>query len=248
MQVRLRSWCMLHPMSVSDPAATIPRSPDRGRVASLAPIVVFDTAGPLVLYNVLKGNGFSDVSALVLSGILPSAGVLLAALRDRRLDAVGIVVLAGIVVGTVLGAATDNARLVLLEGSIPTAMFAVACLGSLATRRPLMFRFAHEFLGTETPKGRDFADRWRYPGFRHVFRLITIVWGVAYLAEAAARIVIVESTSTGNALTISKVMPIVVAGVLVAWMSAYGRRSRRKGEALGAAAAERGEAPPPMPD
>ena len=64
-----------------------------------------------------------------------------------------------------------------------------------------------------------------------------MVWGVTYLAEAAARIVIVETTSTGTALAVSKVMPYAVAGVLVLWMFLYGRHARRQGERMAAAAA-----------
>jgi hypothetical protein len=63
-----------------------------------------------------------------------------------------------------------------------------------------------------------------------------VVWGVAYLAEAAARVVIVEMTTTATALTVSKVMPYVVAAGLAGWMTAYGRRARREGERLAAAA------------
>ncbi len=57
------------------------------------------------------------------------------------------------------------------------------------------------------------------------------VWGVVYLAEAAARIVIVETQSAGTALTISKLLPYVVLAPLIAWMTIYGRRNRRKGRA-----------------
>ena len=63
-----------------------------------------------------------------------------------------------------------------------------------------------------------------------------MVWGVAYLAEAAARIIIVETTSTGTALTVSKVMPYVVGAAIVAWMIAHGRHARREGERLAAEA------------
>jgi hypothetical protein len=59
---------------------------------------------------------------------------------------------------------------------------------------------------------------------------------VAYLAEAAARVVIVETTSTANALAVSKVMPYAVAAALVGWMIAYGRRAKREGERLAATA------------
>jgi len=41
----------------------------------------------------------------------------------RRIDVVGVVVLLGIAVGTALGLASGSARLVLLEGSVPTAIF-----------------------------------------------------------------------------------------------------------------------------
>ena len=126
--------------------------------------------------------------------------------------------LAGIAVGTVLGLVSGNARLVLVEGSVPTAVFGLLCLGSLWSRRPLIFRFALEFMGADTPRGRDFEGLWRYHGFRHAFRLFTVVWGVAYLAEAAARVIIVETTSTATALTVSKVMPYAVGAVLAGWM------------------------------
>ena len=210
---------------------------NRSRLWSAAKIVVFDIAGPLVAYQLLRSAGLSAVSALVLSGVLPGIAVLGGLIRHRRLDAVGALVLAGIAVGTALGLLSGDARLVLVEGSVPTAVFGLLCLASLRSRRPLIFRFAHEFMGADTPRGREFDSLWQYPGFRHVFWLFTVVWGVAYLAEAAARIVIVETTSTGTALAVSKVMPYAVAGVLVAWMFLYGRHARRQGERLAAQAA-----------
>jgi hypothetical protein len=117
---------------------------DRGRFLPLAKIVVFDIAGPLMA-------GLSTVAALVLSGIFPALGVVLGVARDRRVEVFGIMVLLGIAVGTGLGLASDNARLVLLEGSVPTAAFGAVCLGSLWTKRPLMYRFALEFIGADTP-------------------------------------------------------------------------------------------------
>lgn len=228
----------------SDPAST---PADGGRLVPLAKIAIFDLVGPLVTYAVLRSAGMSTVGALILSGVFPAFGVLLGVTRDRRVDVFGVLVLVGIVVGTALALASGSARLVLLEGSVPTAVFGAVCIGSLWTARPLMYRFAIEFIGADTPKGRDFADNWRYIGFRHTFRVTTVVWGVAYLAEAMARIFIVESTPTGTALALSKVTPYAVAGVLAVWNVAYARRSRRTGERLGAAAHARGEVPPPMP-
>ena len=211
---------------------------NRNRFRSFAMIAVFDIAGPLVAYSLLRSAGLSTVSALVLSGAFPALGVAAGLIRHRRVDTIGVLVLAGIAVGTVLGLLSGNPRIVLIEGSVPTAVFGLLCLGSLWASRPLIYRFAIEFIGADTPKGRDFESLWRYPGFRRTFRLFTVVWGVAYLAEAAARVVIVETTSTGTALGVSKIMPYAVGAVLAGWMVLYGRRARREGERLAAAASQ----------
>ena len=209
---------------------------NRNHFLNLAMIAVFDIGGPIVAYSLLRSAGQSAVTALVLSGAFPALGVIVSLIRHRRADTIGVLVLAGIAVGTVLGLLSGDPRLVLVEGSVPTAVFGLLCIGSLWASRPLIYRFAIEFIGADTPKGRDFESLWRYPGFRHTFRLFTVVWGVTYLAEAAARIIIVETTSTSTALTVSKVMPYVVAAGIIAWMIAHGRRARREGERLAAEA------------
>ena len=198
-------------------------------------ILVFDLGGPLLAYSLLRSAGMSAVAALVISGVLPALGIGISALADRRLDVIGIVVLAGLLVGTLLGLTSHNARLYLLEGSVPSAVFALGCLLSLRLRRPLIFRLAVELLGPDTRKGRDVTAAWRYPGFRRAFRMITVAWGIAYLVEAGIRIAIVVTTSTGIALVCSKLIPYVFAVVLSAWTLVYGEHEKKKAERLASA-------------
>jgi len=195
-------------------------------------ILVFDLGGPLLAYSLLRSAGMSAVAALVLSGVLPALGIGISALADRRLDVIGIVVLAGLLVGTLLGLTSHNARLYLLEGSVPSAVFALGCLLSLRLRRPLIFRLAVELLGPDTRRAHDVTSAWRYPGFRRAFRMITVAWGAGYLVEAAIRVAIVVTTSTGIALVCSKLIPYVFAAVLSAWTLVYGEHEKRKAERL----------------
>lgn len=205
------------------------------RIRPIAKILVVDIAAPLVTYSVLRAAGLSTVTSLVLSGVIPAIGVAAGIIRKHRLDVIGALVLAGIVVGTVLGLVTHDPKLVLMEGSVPTAVLGVVCLVSLFTRRPLMFSFALEFTGPDTPNGREMSRLWQYEEFRRIFRVITTVWGVGFLLEAALRVIIVYGTSTGTALASSKVTPLVWAGALSVWTAAYGARQKRKGELLAAA-------------
>jgi hypothetical protein len=206
-----------------------------GRVRSIAMIVILDVAGPLAAYGLLRFAGMTPVTALLLSGVFPALGVTIGAIRNRRVDVVAALVLAGIVVGTALGLVSHSTRLPLVEGSVPTAVLGIACLGSLWARSPLMFSFALEFTGPDTAQGREMARLQQYAGYRRVFRVITVVWGVAFLFEAAMRVVIVYNTSTGTALAISKATPLLWAGVLSAWTAAYGARQKKKGERTAAA-------------
>jgi hypothetical protein len=218
--------------------------PATGRLRSLAVIVIFDVAAPLALYYALVHSaGLSTVTALLLSGVFPAAVVAIDAIRHHRLDVVGALVLAGIVVGTVLGLISHSARLVLVEGSVGTGVFGVACLGSLWTRRPLMYGLALEFTGPDTAQGREMTGLWQYEGFRRVFRVITAVWGVGFLLEAAVRVIIVYSTSTGTAFVGSQVTPFLWLAALSAWTVAYGRWRKRKGERLAASEAAQAAQP-----
>jgi hypothetical protein len=215
------------------PAGRLRRPPSRLR--QVAMIVVFDLGGPLLTYALLRHAGMSAVAALVISGVLPAVGIAAGALVDGRLDIIGVVVLAGIAVGTVLGLVSHNARLFLLEASVPSLAFALACLASLKAKKPLIYRFAVEILGPDTPKGRDVTGAWRYPGFRRAFQVITVAWGVGYLVEVAARIAIIETTSTGIALLSSKLLPYAFAAALSAWTFGYGEHEKRKAEHQAAA-------------
>jgi len=213
----------------SDARRTAGTTPAKGgQLRSIAMIVIFDVAAPLVAYKVLRSAGMTPVTALLLSGVFPALGVTIGAVRHRRLDTVGVLVLAGIATGTILGLISHSTRLLLVEGSVPTAIFGAACLGSLWARHPLMFSFAREFTGPDTAKGREMTRLWQYEGYRRIFRVITAVWGVAFLLEAALRVVIVYNTSAGTALVISKVTPFLFFGILTAWTVAYGAHHKRR--------------------
>jgi hypothetical protein len=194
---------------------------DRSRLGALAPIAVFDIAGPLAVYWLLRAAGTAEVTALIVSGILPAMGVAWGIIRHRRIDAIGSLVLVGIVVGTVVGLTTHSARLMLMEGSVPTAVFGLACLGSLLTAEPLLYRIALQTRGAGTAARRDLEARLSRPGMVRAFRIVSLVWGVTFLAEAVSRVLIVETTSASDALLVIKLMPYLVLGVLLRWMMGY---------------------------
>ena len=202
----------------------------------LTPVVVFDIAGPIVVQSVARSHGASLTVALALSGVPPAAWIIIGMLWRSRVDAVGVFVLSSIVLATLIGLVTGSGRLYLLDGAILTGVFGLVCLASLATSRPLMFHFALASNGgPESAKGREFADRWRYPAFRHVFVVMTVVWGAAFVVQAAVNAAIIEATSTSRAFVINKILPYLFLAALAAWTFVYGMQAKRRGEAAEAA-------------
>ena len=94
--------------------------------------------------------------------------------------------------------------------------------------------------GTRQSEGPRVCRLVAVRGFRRPFRNLTALWGLAYLIEAAVRIVIAAHTPVGLAFAISKVMPLAVTAVLALWTVAYSLHRRPKGRRI-AAAFERDE-------
>ncbi|MGH9067734.1 MAG: hypothetical protein ACRD0J_09635, partial [Acidimicrobiales bacterium] len=114
----------------------------------------------------------------------------------------------------------------------------LVCLGSLLTSRPLMYHFALEGRGgPDSPGGQEFAGRWVYAAFRRVFVVMTVVWGLGFMVQAAASAAIIEVTSTHQAFLINKILPYIALGLLGAWTVVYGVRAKKRGEAMAAARA-----------
>lgn len=61
--------------------AKVTSSPHQRRLQPVVLLVVFDLAGPLALYYLLRSAGWSAVAGLVLSGVPPAIGIALGAVR-----------------------------------------------------------------------------------------------------------------------------------------------------------------------
>jgi len=214
------------------------------RRAGVLRTLSLDIFGPLVVYEACRLAGVPTVWALVVSGCPPAFGVLFDWLRWRTLEVVGAVVLGGIALSIVLAMLSNDPKVVLLEGAAMTGAFGVACLVSLGRRRPLIFYFAQAFFGgRHSAAGAELdADYDAYEKARFYWRVVTLVWAAAYFAEATAKTVVVQSTSTQTALAFNRTTPWVVSGVLLAWMFWWASRlmARKAAAEASEAAAARG--------
>jgi hypothetical protein len=138
--------------------------------------------------------------------------------------------LAGLAVSIVAIVLGGNPGVLLIRMSFLTGALGVACFASLLLfPRPLIFYFGRYFeTGDDPAKVAVFKAQWQSPYFRHVVRLIMVVWGVAYTGEFLLRVVMVSTLPIPIGLAVS---PVVLIGISVAtlfWTFAYVRWARQR--------------------
>ena len=204
----------------------------RGLYRSLA----IDVAAPLALAEVLIHRGVGVVPALAIAAVIPFSHTILSWIRSHRLDLIGILAIAGMLIGIVLSFATGNAVFALAKESAFTGLFAIAMLGSLLAPRPLIFYFARESAAGGDPAVlAAFDARWdAYAGFRSTIRLMTLVWGLGLALEASLRVCAAIWLPPAITIAVSGALAVVAIGGLIAWTLWYAKRARRRAEALAA--------------
>jgi len=188
----------------------------------MLPTLIFDVAMPIVAFNVLTREDVSTLWALVAGGLFPALNNLRVWARSRRLEPLGIIVMTFLAVGTAASLISGSVFFALIKESFLTATFGLICLGSLLAERPLMFYINRQFVAGDDPVRLEWWNGlWQYPHFRAAQRLVTAVWGIAYLVEALVRVGLALVLSPAQVVAISPVMAFGVMIVLIAWTRRY---------------------------
>ncbi|MFI5826226.1 VC0807 family protein [Streptomyces sp. NPDC051578] len=229
-------------MSTTQPQVSRPAPPARsGRAAAVGWILTIglNVVAPIITYNQLHDHGWSEFGALLISSAWPVLDSAISVAWRRKLDEFAIVTLVFIVITAVVSlVGAHSARALLIKDSCVTGLFGLLCLATLLAPRPLMFYFGRKFATDGTPESTAWWNGlWQYEGFRRTLTVMTTVWGVGYLAEAAVRVALTYVLDTDTMVTISPIMIYTVLGLLALWTARYGKRSQAEGERRAAEAA-----------
>jgi hypothetical protein len=203
-------------------------------ILSLASSIVINAALPILIYWALKNyTGASDILALVISGVPPMIDSLVEVIHRKRIDLLSGFVLASIVISLILIALGGSPKVYLVRESFFTVAFGLAFLVSLLFKRPLTFYISRYFATGNHPENIPWFDSlWQYKQFRHTMRVVTVVWGIGLLFEAALSIFLVTALSIEQFLIISPFVLYGITGILIVWMFLYSRQGKKNGEAL----------------
>ena len=215
----------------------------RANGARLGLELLMNFVGPFVIYSVLDPK-IGDVDALLASSAPPIAWSLVEFVRRRRVDALSMLVLAGIALSLLAFLGGGGVKFLQLREKLVTALIGLAFLGSAAIGRPLIYVLARAtMLRRSEAEARELEALKHNVHFRRAMTLMTLVWGFGLVAEACVAGALVFVLSVREFMVASPIVGYSTAGALSAWTFWYARRQRRIGAAR--RAAEAAAAPDP---
>jgi hypothetical protein len=188
----------------------------------ILPYMIFDQAKP----------SLGEVNALIASSGPPIAWSCLEFIRHRRVDALSMLTLAGIVLSVLAFFGGGSVHLLQLRERLVTALIGLIFLGSAAVGRPLVYELARA--GMMRRKASDLAE---FEGlrnnvhFRRSMTLTSLVWGFGLVGEAAISCALVFTISPRAYLIVGPIIGNGAMACLGLWTFWYSRRQARLGKA-----------------
>jgi hypothetical protein len=171
---------------------------------------VIDLVAPVAVYYGARGLDASVWVALIAGAALPAAGVLADLLARRRADAMGLLILAALAATTVASLVSGSPRALLARDGLTTGAWAGYMYLSLLARRPATYVVSRPLLERRRifdaaarawvrPAAVSWEEVWeRAPRFRRIWRVCTIIWATAILADAVTRVVMALALPSGS--------------------------------------------------
>ncbi|MDH6148117.1 MULTISPECIES: VC0807 family protein [Paraburkholderia] len=175
-----------------------------------------------------------ETGALIASAVPPLVWSVIELARFRRVDALSVMVVAGIVLSVAAMALGGSPRMLLLRESLVSGAVGVVFLLSLPMRRPLIFYLARATVAREMEGGAaHFEALWRErPGLPTAMRTMTLVWGIGLTAETALRAWMALTWPIERFLVVSPFIGYGIYAGLALWTLWYRRTMRSRVEAI----------------
>ncbi|MEV6768464.1 VC0807 family protein [Nocardia sp. NPDC051030] len=175
--------------------------------------------------------GVGTVRALVFATVVAAIWFALSMIRRRQLDGLSLTMLATYAVMLAMALTIHDPRLMLLRDPVVSAIAGLLFLVSCLTALPATADLAERFHGTAPT-----------PELLPVYRVSSLVWGIALTAEAAGRAALVFVLPISMTVAFSSVAELVIVAMLIAWTMWY-----RKRRSVAKSFSEELISSPPMP-
>jgi hypothetical protein len=203
-------------------------------------VTAVEIGGSIGLFHLAQGMGASDVASYLIGSIAPVIGGLMVWAKARKFSGASAAIFTFTALSAVIALIGSTAPKVLLyKDCAVTALIGLIFLGScVLARKPLVFYMAQRYGTDGTHDGMAIFDTiWDISqDFRTCMYLISYLWAVLFLIQAAGTALIIHQTRYSTAYNYDQILPFAAIGLGVVASIAIGRYFNKKGQARGATA------------
>ncbi len=186
---------------------------------------------PFLIYSYAAPR-LGDVQALLASSVPPILWSLAEFIRHRRLDALSLLVLAGIILSLLAFFGGGGPRMLQLREKLVTGVIGMAFLVSAAIGRPLIYELARAGMARRASAEAERMQRLRNDRrFRRTMTIMTVVWGFGLILDVAIGAALVFSLTIKEYMIVNPIEGYAVLGSLSLWTFWYSRRAKARNEA-----------------
>jgi len=193
--------------------------------------IVFNFILPFLIYSYGAGE-LGAAPALIAASAPPTLWAIIQFIRERKVDAISILVLAGIVLSLLAFAGGGGVKFLQLRENLVAGLVGLVFLGSAAIGRPLIYQLTRAGVRRRAADKVAIVEALRDDArFRAAMTTATLAWGVGLLAVSAAHCALVFMVSIRQFLLVSGPLSYATLGLLTAWTFWYVPRAIRSAAA-----------------
>jgi hypothetical protein len=179
---------------------------------------------PLLVFHLARPH-LGDAHALIASAAPPLAWSVVELVRKRRVDALSLLILAGIALSLLAFLGGGGVRVLQLREKLVTGFIGLIFLGSAALGRPLIYELARASLLRASPeKAARLVALRDTVAFRRAMSVMTLAWGVALVGECALSTTLALLLPIEHFLWLAPLIGYASLGAMTLWTYAYARR------------------------
>jgi hypothetical protein len=179
--------------------------------------VVLNFALPFAIYSLTRDR-FGDVPALMMASGPPVLWSISGFIRERKIDAISILVLSGIVLSLLAYAGGGGVKMLQLREHLVTGLVGLIFLGSIAVGRPLLYHLARAGAARRSADAAALLSALRDDTrFQRQMLVATVVWGIGLVGNCAVQCALVFILTIKQFLLVSGPVGYTWLGLLTAW-------------------------------
>jgi hypothetical protein len=203
-------------------------------------VTAVEIGGSIGLFHLAQRMGASDVVSYLVGSIAPVVGGFMVWAKARKFSGASAAIFAFTALSAVIALiGSTSPKVLLYKDCAVTALIGLIFLGScVLVRKPLVFYMAQRYGTDGTHDGMAIFDAmWDISrDFRTCMYVISYLWAVLFVIQAAGAALIIRQTRYSTAYNYDQILPWAAIGLGIVGSIAIGRYFRKKGEARGGAA------------